>query len=81
VKISETPFLRGSAGALRSERPRIPVGNWRPRDCLGPKIESSGVELWFAAADFPKGAGGPDVVTKAALLTLLLDLLLRHVIG
>jgi len=41
---------------------------------------SSVVELWFAAADFPKGAVGADVVTKAALLALLLDLWLRQVI-
>jgi len=41
---------------------------------------SSVVELWFAVADFPKGAIGADVVTKAALLALLLDLWLRHVI-
>jgi hypothetical protein len=30
-----------------------------------PACASSVVELWFAAADFPKGALGPDVVTKA----------------
>jgi hypothetical protein len=35
---------------------------------------SSVVELWFPVADFPKGAVGADVVTKAALLALLLDL-------
>jgi hypothetical protein len=35
---------------------------------------SSVIELWFAVADFPKGAVGADVVTKAALLALLLDL-------
>ena len=35
---------------------------------------SSVVELWFAVADFPKGAVGADVVTKAALLALLFDL-------
>jgi len=41
---------------------------------------SSVVELWFAAADFPKGAVGADVVTKAAFLALLFDLWLRQVI-
>ena len=30
-----------------------------------PACASSVVELWFAAADFPKGAVGADVVTKA----------------
>src|SRR5207247_5516512 len=35
---------------------------------------SSVVELWFAAADFPKGAVGADVVTGAALIALLFDL-------
>jgi hypothetical protein len=39
-----------------------------------PECGSSVVELWFAAADFPKGAVGADVVTKAALVALLLDL-------
>jgi hypothetical protein len=39
-----------------------------------PACASSVVELWFAVADFPKGALGADVVTKAALLALLLDL-------
>jgi len=41
---------------------------------------SSVVELWFAAADFPKRAMALDVVAKAALLALLFDLWLRHVI-
>jgi hypothetical protein len=35
-----------------------------------PACASSVVELWFAAADFPKDAVGADVVTKAALLAL-----------
>ncbi len=39
-----------------------------------PACASGVVELWFAVADFPKGALGADVVTKAALLALLLDL-------
>ena len=33
-------------------------------DCI-PACASSVVELWFVAADFPKGALGADVVTKA----------------
>ena len=39
-----------------------------------PECGSSVVELWFAAADFPKSAVGADVVAKAALLALLRDL-------
>ena len=45
-----------------------------------PACASSVVELWFAVTDFPKGAVGADVVAKAALLALLLDLWLRYVI-
>jgi hypothetical protein len=47
------------------------VGN--VEGCI-PACASSVVELWFAIADFPKGAVGADVVTKAALVALLLDL-------
>lgn len=39
-----------------------------------PAGASSVVELWFAVADFPKGALGANVVTKPALLALLFDL-------